>query len=200
MHTLAADPNKWVAGITRYGSANLAAVFPGINAQYTIDANGVLTLNLLLAAGVDPKAVQFQIPGAFAITVAGGGSLTAQIGAYNPIAFVPTLVYRAPVAVQSSGPGQVSRGVNFAVQSANTFGLVVQGLNPAQPLQISIQVNGASSPFAFSGGVSATDAAGNTFLAASVADAAGNLLLSLSSPSAMSGVGTPLACRFPARM
>jgi hypothetical protein len=33
-----ADPQEWIARIPRYGTANLATVYPGINAQYTIGA------------------------------------------------------------------------------------------------------------------------------------------------------------------
>jgi uncharacterized protein (TIGR03437 family) len=165
------DPAKWVTGITRYGAATLAAVYPGIGAQYTIDSNGTLTLNLLLAAGVSPNAVQLQIAAATSITLS-GGSLVAKFGT-DP-EFAPTLIYPAAVAVQGSGSGQASRVVNFQVQAVNTFGLVVQSFNAAQPLQISIQVGGGSTlPPPFAGSLSATDASGNMFLTASVEDAAG---------------------------
>jgi uncharacterized protein (TIGR03437 family) len=165
------DPAKWITGITRYGAANLAAIYPGIDAQYTTDSNGTLSLNLLLAAGVSPKIVQFQIAAATSITLS-GGALVAKLGTDRE--FAPTLVYPAPVAVQGGGSGQVSRVVNFQVQAANTFGLVVQSFNATQPLQISIKVGGGSTlPPPFAGGLSAADASGNMFLAASVEDAAG---------------------------
>ena len=120
-----ADPHKWVTGITRYTTIKLSAVFPGIDAQYTISSDGVLTLSLLLAAGVDPTGLQFQIAEAASITLASDSSLVAKIGSASE--FASTLVYPVPVALQGSGL-QVSRSVSFAVQSTTTFGLVVQGL------------------------------------------------------------------------
>jgi uncharacterized protein (TIGR03437 family) len=129
-----------------------------------------LTLSLLLGAGIDPKSIQFQIAEAASITVSAGGSLVAQIG--STATFAPKLVYLPPVAVQASGFGQVTRSTSFAVLSATSFGLVVHGVDPSLPLQISMQLTSLSpepSPFA----VETSDAAGNTFLAAIVADAAG---------------------------
>src|SRR5271170_1557177 len=65
-----ADPQKWVTGITRYASATLGSVYAGTNFQYTVAANGALTLNMLLAAGIDPKEITFQIAQAGPIAVA----------------------------------------------------------------------------------------------------------------------------------
>ena len=75
-----ADPHKWVSRIQRYGTADLAGVYPGINAEYTIGSDGTLTLNLLLSQGTDPKAVQFQIAPAALMMVNPDGSLTARLG------------------------------------------------------------------------------------------------------------------------
>jgi uncharacterized protein (TIGR03437 family) len=173
-----ANPQKWVTGIPRYATANLAAVYPGIDAQYTVAANGVLTLNLLLRAGIDPKTVTFQIAQATLITANSGGSLLVIVGPYNTLYYAPyaSLSYAAPLAFQATASGQVSRSVSFAVQSTTQFGLAVQGLDATLPLQIFMQLDGVVSEQVFSGygnSQRASDAAGNTFFATQVVDAAG---------------------------
>jgi uncharacterized protein (TIGR03437 family) len=168
-----ADPAKWVTGIPRYATANLAAVYPGINAQYTITANGVLTLNLMLAAGVSPDAITFQIAQASQIVVNTDGSVTATLGtAPSPLVPAQSLGYAAPQAFQSTPAGQVSRSASFTAQSTTNFGLAVQGVDSTVPLQISIIVGGSGELTVLStSGV--TDGAGNIFVATTIADAAG---------------------------
>jgi uncharacterized protein (TIGR03437 family) len=175
------NPQKWVTGIPRYGTATLTAVYPGINAQYTVSSNGLLTLNLMLAAGVNPNVMTFQIAQASKIALNADGSLFASIT--SPDVLVPpgpSLSYAAPVASQSTASGQVSRTVSFVVQSTTAFGLAVQGLDTAEALQISIQIGGSGlnlnpSGFGLVSGSnpSASDAAGDTFFATTVADPAG---------------------------
>ena len=167
------DPTKWVTGIPRYGTASLAAVYPGVGAQYTIGAHGGLTLNLILAAGVEPSAIQFQIPQASQIVATPDGSLSATLGtAPSPLVPAQSLGYAAPLAFQTTASGQVSRSVSFAVQSTTNFGLAVQGLDSTLPLQISIIVGGSIGPTVLStSGV--TDGAGNIFVATTIGDAAG---------------------------
>ncbi len=172
------NPQKWVTGIKRYSTANLTAVYPGVNTQYTLGANGLLTLNLALAAGVDPKAIVFQIAQASRIEVNSPGMLIASIGlAPSPLVQPPTQAYAAPIAFQTDAGGQVSRSVSFALQSTTTFGVVVEGLDTTLPLQISMQLNGAGVyQSQYMGGnpvQRAIDSAGDTYFAATIDDAAG---------------------------
>jgi hypothetical protein len=164
-----ADPHKWVTRIPRYGTADLAGIYPGIDARYSISADGTLTLSLLFGAGIDPKSIQFQIAEAASIVVNPDGSLAAFIRSADPMA--SRLFHPPPVALQATGSGQVTRSASFAVLSGTSFGLVVQGVDPYLPLQISMQLNSfAPGPSPF---VQTSDAAGNTFFAATIADAAG---------------------------
>jgi hypothetical protein len=171
------DHTKWVTGIPRYGTATLAAVYPGIGAQYTIGANGNLTLNLMLAAGVDPSGIQFQIAQASKIVVNPDGTLLASIGpALSPLVPPPPLSYAAPLAFQTTALGKVSRSVSFTVQSTTNFALTVQGVDTTLPLQISIKIDNLSGSPSVSQGLSTqpvSDGAGNTFYATTIADAAG---------------------------
>src|SRR5271163_3469668 len=168
-----AGTTKWVTGIPLYGTANLSAVYPGINAQYSISANGILTLNLILAAGVSPGAIAFQIPQASQITVGPDGSLTATLGtAPSPLVPAQSLSYAAPVAFQTTPAAQVSRNATFTAQSTTNFGLAVQGLDSTLSLQISIIVGG-SGGFTAPSTSGVKDSAGNIFFATTIADAAG---------------------------
>jgi uncharacterized protein (TIGR03437 family) len=165
-----ADSHNWITGIPRYSTADLASIYPGINARYTISADGILTLTLMLAAGIDTKPIQFQIPEAASITIGADGSLVALIGSTATMA--PRLGYLLPMAFQPSGSGQVTRTASFVVLSPTTFAVAVQGVDPSLPLQISMQVASASTvPSRLA--VKTSDAAGNTFFATIVADAAG---------------------------
>ena len=173
-----ADPHKWVTGIRRFAEANLGGIYPGVNAQYAVDINGVLTLNLSLQAGVDPKVVVFQVDQATAITVNSDGSLLVVLASASPLgeAPYPSLSYAVPLATQAAASGQASRRVSFVVRSSTQFGLAVAGLDATLPLQISVALNSVPTAEPFSGygnSQHASDAAGNFYVATQIADAAG---------------------------
>jgi uncharacterized protein (TIGR03437 family) len=172
------NPQKWVTGIPRYGTATLTAVYPGIDAHYTIGTNGILTLNLMLAAGVNPNAVVFQIAQASQIVLSSAGTLVASIGLPpTPLVQPPTQAYAVPFAFQSAASGPVSRTVSFDVQSTTTFGFTVQGLETTLPLEISMQLSGSGvyqSPDLAETPIEQTiDSAGNAYFAATILDPAG---------------------------
>ncbi len=168
-----ANSRQWVTGIPRYGTATLAGVYPGVNLRYTVDGSGILTMNLLLGPGVGPGVVHFQIPAATSITASSGGSLTAQFGIDR---YAPQLSYPAPAVVQSTASGNISRTASFSLLSPSTFNVVVQGIDPALSTQVSIILNGPTvlgSTFPLGATAQASDAAGNSYFAATIADAAG---------------------------
>jgi uncharacterized protein (TIGR03437 family) len=167
-----ADRNKWVTGISRYANANLKAVYPGIDAQYTAGTDGALTLNLLCQPGVDPNAIAFQISPAVQLVQNSDGSLLIWLGA-RPLG--PTLTYAAPLASQATASGPVSRNVSFTVQSTTVFSVAVQGLDSTLPLQIAIHLSSSyhSPPYFSSPGTRTVDPAGNSFFATTIADPAG---------------------------
>jgi uncharacterized protein (TIGR03437 family) len=169
-----ANSQQWVTGIARYGTAILARVYPGVNVRYTVDGSGTLTLSLLLSPGVDPGSVHFQIPAATSITVSSNGSLTALFGTDEFIP-APLLSYTAPAVVQSSASGNITRTASFSLLLPSTFNVVVQGIDSALPTQISIILNGPTvfSSTAPRATTQVSDAAGNSYFAATIADAAG---------------------------
>jgi uncharacterized protein (TIGR03437 family) len=192
-----ADPTKWVKGIPRYAVASLAAVYPGIDAQYAVDANGILTLNMILAAGIDPNTIVFQIAQAVSLTADSAGTLFANFGT-DPHLPPVYLSFPMPVAFQTAGTVQTSRSVSYAIQSTTQFGLVVQGQDMTAPLHIALQLSGVidGANSGTSGIQSAFDAAGNTFFAATIPDAAGKAgpFPTSTADGCGLGIGVPIAC------
>ena len=192
------NPAQWFSGIPLYGAATVTSmIYPGITAQYAISATGAASrLNLTLAAGVDPKAITFQIAAqASQIVVASDGSLDATIGTPST---APSLSYPPPSASQ----GSVSRTASYVLQSATTFGLAVQDLDSSQPLQISILLNAAASPnsapgfYVSAGLLWASDASSNLYYATTIADAAGKPApFSLADEGCGMGIGGPIPCQ-----
>jgi len=163
-----ADPTKWITGIPRYATATLAAVYPGVNAQYIIDSFGALTLNLTLAAGVDPSVIQFQVAQAINTVINADGALQATTAQGYEVSF--GLLFPAPLAVQ--GPANLV--ATYSVQSAKQFGLAVQGVDLAQPLQISLRLNAEyGQSISYGRNPHFFDAAGNGYFGNEIMDAAG---------------------------
>jgi hypothetical protein len=195
-----ANPAMWVTGLPRYSTAALAGVYPGINAQYTVDASGVMTLTFSLAAGVRVQLLQFAITQAASLNVSSSGGLTAQVGSPSE---PPAITYPAPMASQGSGANQVNLAASFAVQSATSFGIVVQGIDTTQPLAISVPLsgNGAYSPppveYPYGPTLQhASDSAANNYYTTAIADAAGSSALFSSIPGVGcdSTVNSPIPC------
>jgi uncharacterized protein (TIGR03437 family) len=190
-----ADPAKWVTGIPRYATASLAAIYPGIDAQYTVDAGGVLILHLILAPGANLNVVRFSIPQAVSISTSPNGSLTAKFGTSNP---APTLSLAA-AATQAGPSGQRSLTASFTAQSGTSFGLSVQGVDSTLPLQIAIPLNANAynPPYVAAANQRTADALGNTYYAIPVADAAGKAGRSPNTSGTSCGLSIqiPVACR-----
>ena len=165
-----AETRKWVTGIPRYAAAHLAEVYPGVDVQYVMAADGQLALKLLFRSGVDPKAVVFEVPKAVATARSSDGSLYVRLG--PNVRFDPALVYPPPVAFQEAASGRVSRNVTFEVRSTTRFGFQVEERDSALPLQIEMKL-GAPGTVPYARTRYTVDNAGNMFVAATVPDAAG---------------------------
>jgi uncharacterized protein (TIGR03437 family) len=166
------DPSKWVTGIHRYATAVLAGIYPGVDAEYFMSANGQLTLRLILQPGTDPGTITLEIPTAFHINPGPGGGLIVSLG--QSLHYGPTILYPSPVATQQSASGPVNITASFKILSTTRFGLQVSGQSGNGALQIDIQPVGTGAPApGFGQTLYAADNAGNTFAAATVGDPAG---------------------------
>jgi uncharacterized protein (TIGR03437 family) len=165
-----ADARKWVTGIPRFATAQLSGVYPGIDVQYTMAADGQLTLALLCSPGTDPKLAVFEIGKAVSITRGTLGELFVRLG---PSKIDPVLYYATPLAFQETASGRAARNVSFEVQSATRFGFQVEGYDSSLPLRIEMKQFGAVAGPDPAQSRQTVDAAGNTFFAATIADAAG---------------------------
>ena len=186
------DAQKWVTGIPRFASAYLTGVYPGVDAQYVVEEDGRLTLRLLFQPGVAPDVVVFEIADAVSMDVLSDGYLRAKLGRAAPD---PALFFPPPEAFQNSGSEPVSRSVSFVAQSTTRFGFRVDGLDGAVPLQIEMKLVAPGALF-FRESPFAVDAAGNTFLAATIPDAAGKDAPFPGSPwnGCGSTIGDAIAC------
>jgi uncharacterized protein (TIGR03437 family) len=189
------DPAKWVTGIPRYATASLAAIYPGIDAQYTVDSGAIVTLHLIVAPGANLNVARFSIPQAVSIYTSPNGSVTAKFGAGN----LAPLLSLAAAASQTGPAGKISPRASFTVQSATSFALSMQGMDSTLPLQIAIPLNANSynPPYVAGSSQHATDALGNIYYAIPVADAAGKAAPFSNTSGTGCGVTiqTPVPCR-----
>ena len=163
------DPSKWVTGIPRFAGAYLTEIYPGIDARYTVEADGELKLKLLVRPGADPRLVVFEIPESTQISQSPDREqLTVRFG-FSVLD--PVLRYGRPQAFQQAANGRVDRSAVYEVESDTRFGFRVEGYDSTLPLQVEIVL--ADSRFLLSGMRHATDAGGNVFFAGTIPDAAG---------------------------
>jgi uncharacterized protein (TIGR03437 family) len=163
------DTRKWVTGIPRYATARLAEVYPGVDVQYAMGADGQLTWKLSFQPGTDPKQVVFEVPEAAEITRGSDGSLRVRLG---PAKYDPALYYEPPLAFEEAASGRVSRSVSFEVKSKTQFGFQVEGQASTLPLQIEMKLDWATNS-SVTYERHTVDATGNMFVAATIPDAAG---------------------------
>ena len=192
------DPSIWVTGIPRFAAAHLSAIYPGIDARYTVEADGELKLKLLVQPGADPKLVVFEVPESTHISQSSDREhLTARLG---PSVLDPVLRYARPQAFQQAANGRVARSAAYEVESDTRFGLRVEKYDSAVPLQVEIVLLQAEnvlghSNFLPAGMRHATDAAGNVFLTETVPDAAGKDPFPENRFAGCGNqLGTPVAC------
>ncbi|MEP6538889.1 MAG: hypothetical protein ABJF23_26375 [Bryobacteraceae bacterium] len=159
------DQQKWVTGISRFSTAHLAGVYPGVDVEYTMAADGQLTLNLLCSPGADVKQIVFEVAGALGNKISPDGSLVSTLG---PTTHDPVLVYPPAVAHQ----GNAAVPVAYSVQSEARFAFALDRYDNTLPLKIEVKLGGSISGL-FTGARQAVDTAGNTFFLANIPDAAG---------------------------
>ena len=163
------DARNWVTGIPRHGTAQLAEVYPEVDARYAMSAGGELALKLLFRAGADPRAVVLEVGQAVSAARSPDGSLYLRLGLSR---LDPVLSLPPPAAFQESASGPVGRSVSFDVQSATRFGFEVEGRDNNLPLEIEMKL-AAPGLLPETRARHAVDAEGNLFVTATVADAAG---------------------------
>jgi uncharacterized protein (TIGR03437 family) len=175
-----ANPQRWITNIPRYATARLAAVYPGVDVEYTLDPSGKLTLGLLLAVNANLDQVVFEVPDALIRT-----PITKTVIAQFIDRLGPLLTY---------GPLVSSIPVTFEQLSATTFRLSALARDTAAPLRIDMDVQlfvGLSSYIDFK-----SDAQSNFWAAVRVPDAAGKEDPFPSTTGDGCGISTggPIAC------
>jgi len=174
-----ADPQKWVTGISRFARAQLTGVYPGVDAEYAMAADGQLTLNLLCSPGTDTRLLAFEVAKAVGIQHGSDGSLRIQLGSSR---FDPALGLPAPIARQ----GNTTVPVSYVVQTGTRFTFQLGAYDQTSSLRIEMTLGGSITGL-LEAGHQTTDASGNTFVLATIPDAA---------PSAACDnvIGFPIPC------
>ncbi|MBK7928014.1 MAG: hypothetical protein IPJ98_11130 [Bryobacterales bacterium] len=189
---IGASPAAWVTNVPRYRSARVNGIFAGVDAEYTLAADGRLHLRLHLAAGVDPASVGFLVEKS-GLARPVGGTLTIYFG--TDFRLSPRIVFPPPLAVQMGSSGPLQLTARYGVRSTQRFAITVEGRDPALPLTIEFIVD-APPLYDIAERSSVRTATGEIYVAAMIADATGK-----NAPFPQSGfdgcgsqIATPKAC------
>jgi uncharacterized protein (TIGR03437 family) len=186
------SPATWVTNVPRYASARINGLYPGVDAEYRLEADGRFRLRLYLAAGVDPASVGFLVEKS-ALARPISGTLTLYFG--TDFRLSPRIIYPPPVAIQASAGGAIPRAARFEVRSTQRFAIAVDDRDPALPMTIEMFVD-APPYMDMVNRPSLRQAGGEMFVAAMVPDAAGKIAPFPQSNSEGCGsqIATPKVC------
>ncbi len=141
------DPAQWRVGLPRYGAALVENVYPGVHVYYELDAEGHFVQRLLLAPGVDPESIVFEVPTARDILVRPEGSLSVQLTYPSPALPTPGVGVSPPSAVQPTPAGELVVEATFQRLSSTRYRVRVDGRNGAFPLEIVLRPGSRSFDF-----------------------------------------------------
>ena len=186
------DTSRWFTAISRYATARLSAIYPGVDAEYHIGADGMMQLTLLFAAGIDPAVAAIRVDKAYATSVNMVGELVVQLG---NIRLSPKLVYPVPRARQGPSTSPTAVQARFEVRPNQQFGFTVDNRDPALPLEIEITIN-LPTPYSRVAPRAVQDSSGNLFVAATVPDLAGGdpPFPDMQRDGCGTSIATPYAC------
>lgn len=153
------DPAKWRRNISTFSKVLFGGVYPGVDLIYYGDQRR-LEYDFLLAAGVDPAVVKFQVNGADRIKIDAHGDLEVRLKGREVRQHKP-IIYQEIDGVRAQIEGGYLLGEN------NEVGFWVGKYDPDRPLVIDPVLSystylGAS--LVDKGWAIAVDAAGNTYV------------------------------------
>ncbi|MBL4818640.1 MAG: SBBP repeat-containing protein, partial [Deltaproteobacteria bacterium] len=95
------DPSKWVIGVERYEGVLVSQVYPGIDVEF-YGAGKVVEHDYIVAPGIDPGQIQFEIKGALELFLAEDGDLEVILNEQNS-----KLIVKKPIAYQKVNGNKV---------------------------------------------------------------------------------------------
>lgn len=127
-YLLGSDPSDWRTGVPGFGRVRASNVYPGIDVVF-YGTRGELEYDLVLAPGVDPRAIDVEIEGASSVDVLDDGEILVQS---------PTGTFRhlAPAIYQESPSGRRSVAGRYVARGPQRFGFDVADFDPSLPLVV----------------------------------------------------------------
>ncbi|MDQ3895662.1 MAG: SBBP repeat-containing protein, partial [Actinomycetota bacterium] len=156
------DPSQWTSGVKTYASVDVRQVWPGVDMVWHGD-QGRLRHDMIVAPGVDPAVVAFDVDGAASLTVDPAGDLMVDLGGTAARLARPVL-YQDVDGHRREVPGA------FRLLGAARIGFEVGGYDGSRPLVIdptlvtSTLLGGGGND---AGYAVAVDAQGNTYVTGS---------------------------------
>jgi hypothetical protein len=122
------DRSKWHTNVATYGKVHYKNVYPGIDLVYYGNPSQ-LEYDFEIAAGADPKQIQFDVKGADSVSVDPTGDLVLQTkqGALH---------VKSPVLYQTFNNMKLPVSGGFSLKSSTRVGFSLTGYDPTKPLVI----------------------------------------------------------------
>jgi hypothetical protein len=122
------DPKKWHTNVVSYGKVHYKDVYPGIDLVY-YGNHSQLEYDFEVAAGADPRQIQFDVKGADNVSVDTAGDLVLQTkqGALH---------IKSPVLYQTFNNMKLPIAGGFSLKNATRVGFSLQGYDKTKPLVI----------------------------------------------------------------
>jgi hypothetical protein len=122
------DRSKWHTNVATYGKVHYKDVYPGIDLVYYGNPSQ-LEYDFEIAAGANPKQIQFEVKGADSVSVDSTGDLVLQTkqGALH---------VKSPVLYQTYNNMKLPVSGGFSLKSSTRVGFTLTGYDPTKPLVI----------------------------------------------------------------
>jgi hypothetical protein len=122
------DRSKWHTNVATYGKVHYKDIYPGIDLVYYGNPSQ-LEYDFEIAAGANPRQIQFDVKGADTVSVASNGDLVLQtkLGALH---------VKSPVLYQTINNMKLPISGGFSLKSSTRVGFSLTGYDPTKPLVI----------------------------------------------------------------
>jgi hypothetical protein len=122
------DPAKWISHVSTFARVEYEAVYPGIDMVY-YGTQKQLEYDFLIAPGIDPKQVQFDLRGARSISVDETGDLVLQLDDSQ-------IRWHKPLAYQQTGQTKKEIAARYVLSGSHQVRFEVGDYDSAKPLVI----------------------------------------------------------------
>ena len=122
------DRSKWHTKVATYGKVHYKDVYPGIDLVYYGNPSQ-MEYDFEVAAGANPRQIQFDVKGADSVSVDSSGDLVLQtkLGALH---------MKSPVLYQTVNNMKLPISGGFSLKTSTRVGFSLKGYDPTKPLVI----------------------------------------------------------------